>query len=153
MSILSSTNTGKTALSINRKNLIANGYIEYMLVDIDSDDPLYINNNVVILLKNKNHHGMFDMHYVVKVHDKAYGVSEMRRHDESQNYQSYDIYYIRLESMKQLKMIEDYYNNNNSKYTFEDIIKYSLENKYSMYCRKKECVFKNIVCYAYKKDI
>lgn len=142
MSILSSTNTGKTALSINRKNLIANGYIEYMFVDINIDDLLYINNNVVILLKNKNHHGMFDIHYVVKVYDKAYGVSEMRRHDESQNYQSYDIYYIRLESMKQLKMIEDYYNNNNSKYTFEDIIKYSLENKYSMYCRKKNVYLK-----------
>jgi hypothetical protein len=125
MSILSSTNTGKQSVIISDETLNNRGY--------SCQKCLYGNyyKKANILIHSQLFPTFNKIGYVfyVLVSDKRY----IRKTLKNRKYNLIDVYEIRLENTKQLEMIEDYYNNNETIYTLDDIIKYNIEHNYHIY--------------------
>ena len=125
MSILSSTNTGKQSVIISSETLNNRGY--------SCQKSLYGNyyKKANILIHSESFPTFNKIGYVfyVLVCDKRY----IRKTLKNRKYKLIDVYEIRLENTKQLEMIEDYYNNNETIYTLDDIIKYNIEHNYHIY--------------------
>lgn len=125
MSILSSTNTGKKTVIISNEILDKRGYICHKCLY----GFYYIKANVLIhsqILESFNKIGYV---FYVLVCDKRY----VRKTLENRKHNLFDVYEIRLENIKQLEIIEDYYNNNETIYTLDDIINYNIEHNYYIY--------------------
>ncbi len=125
MSILSSTNTGKQTVIISNETLDKRGYSCHKCLY----GHYYKMANILIhsqLFPTFNKIGYV---FYVLVCDKKY----IRKTLKNRKYNLFDVYEIRLENTKQLEMIEDYYNNNETIYTLDDIINYNIEHNYNIY--------------------
>lgn len=121
MSILSSTNTGKQSLIVSNETLGSRGYICHKCLY----GFYYKKANILI------HSSFNKTEYIfyVLMCDKRY----IKHTLKNKKYNLIDVYEIILENMKQLEMIEDYYNNNETIYTLDDIINYNIEHNYYVY--------------------
>lgn len=133
MSILSSTNTGKQSLIVSNETLENRGYICHKYLY----GFYYKKANILI------HSSFNKTEYIfyVLMCDKRY----IRKTLKNRKYNLIDVYEVRLENIKQLEMIEDYYNNNDTIYTLDDIINYNIEHNYYIYKEPADTNLTNIL--------
>ena len=137
MSILSSTNTGKQTVIISKETLDKRGYSCHKCLY----GYYYKMANILIHSQLFPTFNEFEYVFYVLVCDKRY----IRKTLENRKYNLFNVYEIRLENTKQLEMIEDYYNNNETVYTLDDIINYNIEHNYHIYKEPTNTNLTNII--------